>query len=622
MKNQEYLLNINNQIVQIINKAIELESDYNIMIENVHPTHRKSALNLIHYLAFRSFDIDKLQEQLIYMGLPDLANIEGHVMKSLHAIKTIINHLSGNNIIENRKGIISIKKSEKLIRKNTKQLFGYKSKKRRTRIMVTLPSTASEDYSLVNHLIGLGMNSARINCAHDDPEVWTKMIGNINRSNKALKKNCKIMMDLGGPKLRTGSMEQGPRVIHIKPQRDSLGIVTKPAKIWIAPPDIPPPNDSADAIIPISELLMYKIKRGNTINLTDSRDKKCKIIIEKKQGKGKWGICSDSAYITTGTELVLRKVKKSGKEKNFVGELLPLEQFITLHIGDNLILHSDPRPGEPARHNSDGKLISDAHISCTLPEVFKDVKLKEPVFLNDGKIEGIIEKLKKDEIHVRINYAKTSGSKLKADKGINLPESDLKISGLTVKDKRDLEFVAKWADVVNFSFVNQASDVIEFFEEIEKYKSRPGLILKIETRKGFKNLPEILLHALQTFPVGVMIARGDLAIEVGWKNFASIQEEIMRISEAAHVPVVWATQVLENLAKKGVPTRSEITDAALSQRTECVMLNKGVYIEKTIKTLDKILRRMQRFQKKKQTILPKLEDADKLILSHDRFDIK
>ena len=621
MKNQENLLNINSQIDQIINKAIALESDYTNMIENVHPTHRKSALNLIHYLAFRSFDIDELQEKLIYMGLPDLANIEGHVMKSLHAIQTIINHLNGNNIIASQKGIISIKKSEKLLKKNTKQLFGYKSKKRRTRIMVTLRSTASEDYSLVNLLIGLGMNSARINCAHDDPEVWTKMIENINRSKKALKRNCKVMMDLGGPKLRTGSMEAGPRVIHIKPQRDSLGNVTKPAKIWIAPPDIPPPGDSADAIIPINELLMNKIKRGNTIHFIDSRDKKCKISIEKKQGKGKWGICSDSAYITTGTELIFKKVKKSGKEKNYVGELLPIEQFITLHIGDNLVLHSDPRPGEPARHNPDGKLINDAHISCTLPEVFKDVKLKEPVFLNDGKIEGIIEKIKKDEVHVRINYAKTSGSKLKADKGINLPESDLKISGLTVKDKRDLEFVAKWADVVNFSFVNQASDVMEFFEEIEKYKSRPGLILKIETRKGFKNLPEILLHALQTFPVGVMIARGDLAIEVGWKNFASIQEEIMRISEAAHVPVVWATQVLENLAKKGVPTRSEITDAALSQRTECVMLNKGVYIEKTVKTLDKILRRMQKFQKKKQTILPKLEDADKLIISHDRYDV-
>ncbi len=612
MKRQERLLTINNQIEEIINKANTLENKYTDLIIKVDPAYRESALNLVHYLAFRSFEIDKLQDRLRYMGLPGLSNIEGHVMKSLLAIKTIINHLNGNPLIEKQKDTISIKRSEKLLKKNTKQLFGNKSKKRQTRIMVTLPSSAAEDYSLVNHLIGLGMNSARINCAHDSPEEWIKMIENIDRANKALKKNCKVMMDLGGPKLRTGSMAPGPKVIHIKPQRDQVGIVTKPAKVWIAPPDIPPPDDSADAIIPVSELLMDKIKRGNIISITDSREKKCKIIIEKKQGKGKWGVCSDSAYITTGTQLILKKVKETGKEKNFVGELLPVEQFITLHIGDNLILHSDPRPGEPAQYDQDGKLISAAHISCTLPEVFHDVKPNEPVFLNDGKIEGIIEKVNKDEISVRIDYAKNTGSKLKADKGINLPESNLKVSGLTTKDKYDLAFVAKWADVVNFSFVNQASDVRDYFEEIKKYNSRPGLILKIETRKGFKNLPKILISAMQSFPVGVMIARGDLAIETGWKNFASIQEEIMRISEAAHVPVIWATQVLENLAKKGVPTRSEITDAALSQRTECVMLNKGIYIEKAIKTLDKILRRMQRFQRKKQTILPKLEDADKL----------
>ncbi len=127
---------------------------------------------------------------------------------------------------------------------------------------------------------------------------------------------------------------------------------------------------------------------------------------------------------------------------------------------------------------------------------------------------------------------------------------------------------------------------------------------------------------MQAFPIGVMIARGDLAVETGWKNFASIQEEILRICEAAHIPDVWATQVLENLAKKGVPSRAEITDAAMAQRAECVMLNKGLYIEKTIKMLDKILRRMQRFQKKKETVLPRLDNADSLFLSHDKFNIK
>ena len=122
---------------------------------------------------------------------------------------------------------------------------------------------------------------------------------------------------------------------------------------------------------------------------------------------------------------------------------------------------------------------------------------------------------------------------------------------------------------------------------------------------------------MQTFPIGVMIARGDLAIETGWKNFATIQEEILRICEAAHIPDVWATQVLESLAKKGTPSRAEITDAAASQRAECVMLNKGLHIKKTIKLLDRILRKMQGFQNKQENVLSKLEYADKLSLKQD-----
>ncbi len=304
-----------------------------------------------------------------------------------------------------------------------------------------------------------------------------------------------------------------------------------------------------------------------------------------------------------------------------MGELLPIEQCIPLKINDTLILHKNLNHGEAAQYNENGILIQPAHISCTLPEIFSNVRVEEPIFFDDGKIEGIIEKVNGDELNIRITYAKDTGSKLKSDKGINLPHSNLNVSGLTPKDKIDLEFVAQYADTVNFSFVNNENDVQELLDELEKYESTIGIILKIETQKGFKNLPRILLKAMQTFPIGVMIARGDLAIETGWKNFASIQEEILRICEAAHVPDVWATQVLENLAKKGVPSRAEITDAALAQRAECVMLNKGAYIEKAVKMLDRILRRMQHFQKKKETVLPKLEDAENLHLSHDKFDI-
>jgi pyruvate kinase len=106
-------------------------------------------------------------------------------------------------------------------------------------------------------------------------------------------------------------------------------------------------------------------------------------------------------------------------------------------------------------------------------------------------------------------------------------------------------------------------------------------------------------------------------VETGWKQIATIQEEILRICEAAHIPDIWATQVLENLAKKGTPSRAEITDAAASQRAECVMLNKGPYIRKTIKLLDRILRQMQSYQDKKETVLSKLDHAGNLSMKRD-----
>ncbi len=261
-------------------------------------------------------------------------------------------------------------------------------------------------------------------------------------------------------------------------------------------------------------------------------------------------------------------------------------------------------------------MLHPAHISCTLPEIFNDVKVGEPIYFDDGKMEGVIKEVSVEELLIEITHTKKKGGKLRADKGINLPESDLRVRGLTEKDKADLAFVAANTDAINFSFVNTAQDVKDLQTELEKLDEQPGIILKIETRKGYRNLPEILLQAMQTFPIGVMIARGDLAIETGWKNFAGIQEEILRICEAAHVPDVWATQVLETLAKKGVPTRAEITDAAAAQRAQCVMLNKGPYIENAVKMLDKILRRAQNLQKKKERPLPPLSDATSLKLSY------
>ena len=126
------------------------------------------------------------------------------------------------------------------------------------------------------------------------------------------------------------------------------------------------------------------------------------------------------------------------------------------------------------------------------------------------------------------------------------------------------------------------------------------------TPPRFERLPNLVLAAMRHHPAGVMIARGDLAVEGGYERMAEVQEEILWVCEAAHMPVIWATQVLESLAKKGMPSRAEIMDAAMGERAECVMLNKGPHIVEAVKALDDILRRMQDHQAKKSSRLRRL----------------
>jgi pyruvate kinase len=146
-------------------------------------------------------------------------------------------------------------------------------------------------------------------------------------------------------------------------------------------------------------------------------------------------------------------------------------------------------------------------------------------------------------------------------------------------------------------------------KRLEQLPRSLGIILKIETRAAFERLPELLLAAMRSPKVGVMIARGDLAVECGYERLAEVQEEILWMCEAAHVPVIWATQVLETMTQDGQPSRAEITDAAMGVRAECVMLNKGPEMVATVRALDDILTRMQGHQNKKQSMLRSLNVA-------------
>jgi len=601
---KDNLQKISNSIDTVIEKIHELESKYKLQIKNVHPNYRGSAKNLIQYLALRSFDVDLFQEKLGEIGLPNSPGSENNVLYNLLTFKTLINSLLKVETEELKDDYLNNKEAKEVLRKNSNALLGTRKNNRKTAILITQPTEVSEDATFAKSLLKLGMDCARINCAHDDETVWKKIINNIQEHGKS----CKIMMDLGGPKIRTGKMKPGHKVIHIKPKRNTLGQVVNPAKIWMAPYGILPPNqEEADVIIPINKKWLRKTKPGSYFIFNDSRGKKCKINIDKKEGLGRWGSTTDSSYITTGTLLNVFKEKKKTAEIHTIHELLPLEEVIYLFEGDTLRLDKETHLGEPAVRDDQNNVIKMAHISCTLPEIFKTVEISEQIFFDDGKIEGSIKEIHSEYILVEITNTKKNGGKLKADKGINLPNSKLGVRGLTSKDINDLKFVAQHADVVNFSFVNNKQDVEDLLNELKKLEANLGIVLKIETVEAYKNLPSIILKAMENYPIGVMIARGDLAIEVGWKNVAIIQEEILRICDAARIPDIWATQVLENLAKKGIPTRAEITDAAMAQRAECVMLNKGPYIEKAVKMLDKILCEMQQIQKDKISLLPKLE---------------
>ena len=241
--------------------------------------------------------------------------------------------------------------------------------------------------------------------------------------------------------------------------------------------------------------------------------------------------------------------------------------------------------------------------SCTIPEILSQLKVGDRVWIDDGKIGAKVKSLLPEGVLLEITQARTKGEKLRPDKGINFPDTILNFSPLTSKDRQDLDFIATRADIIGYSFVQQAGDIellqLELQARLGARSCQPAIVAKIETPEAVKNLPELIVRAAGKQPLGVMIARGDLAVEIGYQRLAEIQEEILWLCQAAHVPVIWATQVLENLVKTKTPSRAEMTDAAMAERAECVMLNKGAYITEAVTILNDVLIRMEAHQLKK-----------------------
>ena len=282
------------------------------------------------------------------------------------------------------------------------------------------------------------------------------------------------------------------------------------------------------------------------------------------------------------------------------GEVITPASGNRLNVGDTLFLTRKLDPDHANRFQA----------LCAPEGVIDRLSVGDLASLDDGKLSGKITARTDLGVTFTITAGRLKGVKLKPERGLNFLGVDPGLDPLTGKDRRDLDFVALNADIVGMSFVQTAEQVAD--SQTELAARRPNwqhlaLMAKIETPMAVRNLPDIIVQGAGRQPMAVMIACSDLAVEIGFERVAEIQQEILWPCEAAQVPAIWATQVLEGLVQDGLPSRSEMTDAATATQAECVMLNKGPNQVAAVAVLDRIFRTFAENQTKKTPTLRALK---------------
>jgi pyruvate kinase len=570
---------------------LRLERIHGKDIAAVRPEHRLDAINLVHYLALRHGDLRHLQRTLGERGLSSLGRCEPHVLATVESVRAALDGTTARF----GPATLTFEEGRAALDHNTDALFGPRPPGRVPRIVVTLPSEAADDYPLVRHLVAQGMDVARINGAHDDPDAWVRMARHVRQASTENGRSCRISVDLPGPKLRTGPLVDGPRIVKLRPERDRRGVPVTPALATLVAG--PGSGGPAPAIL-VDPSWIDRRHPGDVVDMVDTRGSPRALhVIDTASGRCVVEVW-DTTYVENGVTL------SCNDDPTSVDRLGTTPQYHLLHSGDPLVLTRDLNPAVPWCHGQPGC----ARIGCTLAAAFEAARVGQRAILDDGKMTAVIESVAADELRLRILTASPKGSKLRAEKGVNLPETDLPVPAVTDADLPLLEVAGMHADMVALSFLRHERDIDNLRDYLRRVGAEHlGIIPKIETQESFARLPEILLHAMRTSLVGIMIARGDLAVEAGYERLAEVQEEILWLCEAAHLPVIWATEVLDQVARTGQPSRAEISDAAMAQQAECVMLNKGPHVDTAIVVLDDILRRMSGHQRKKTPQLRPLQ---------------
>lgn len=232
-------------------------------------------------------------------------------------------------------------------------------------------------------------------------------------------------------------------------------------------------------------------------------------------------------------------------------------------------------------------------IPVTLSSFAKDVKKGDRILLNDGFIELMVVSKKGKKVSARV----VQGGPLTSHKGVNFPDSHVSGSAFTEKDHEDLLFgIAHGVDYIALSFVEQAKEVAHIREIVMRAAKKakvlpPRIIAKIERKEAINNFIDIL-----PFVDGIMVARGDLGLEIPFEEVPMIQKELVEMCRLAGKPVIVATHMLESMTKNIRPTRAEVSDVAnaVIDRTDAVMLSaetaSGEHPYASIQTMDRVIR--------------------------------
>ena len=284
---------------------------------DVDPTFRRSAVNLAHFLAMRRIDLRHLQERLAWMGVSSLGRAETHVLANVDKVLGILHRLTGRRWTPlTQDEPAGFNAGGALLAQHVETLFGAASPDRDVRIMVTLPSEAGHDDTLVEGLVNAGMDIARINCAHDGASEWAAMAERVRRAASRADRPVRVLMDLGGPKLRTGPVANPPAVVKLKPERDVFGRMTGTARLGLCPSGSVRPVEGAALSLSVDAVWLERLQVGDRIDLTDAREAQRRLIVLHAQASGVLVECDRTAYLTDETRLRLRHgVVRTGRDE-------------------------------------------------------------------------------------------------------------------------------------------------------------------------------------------------------------------------------------------------------------------------------------------------------------------